>query len=548
MLKAYHRALRICHLHGPSYLADVIKLAANMARPYIQPKNLKMNEVPPDMKYFVLLVLTDGDIEDQEEVVRQVRECVSIPVSIIFVGIGVSQDFKFLKELAKDIEQILKLKGDGGDAMKELQLRQLVHFIAFKEYADDPQYLAAATLAHLPRDIVRYYMANGIKPRGLRRFEDKDGNPLPKFIPKEPVNSQPVAVKALRIPTGSSNGSSRNHSKLGQSRSGTHLTGGSKTGSKTPEHGRSPGGSRVTSKSASLRLENVDTEDEEEEMWPEEEEDSDQDNENKEGENKMPAYLEEEKNRLINNGVGLGYEKFRIIRAIRDGLPSSALDVLVDNMLHGGYGHSLTYKDAAAAALSDAEFYTLPGMARPGSGADMPGNALDKNRVGRRLRIGSDDDDEDVDYGERLRELAMPAKSINRSLEGRLGLLPRDRLAIKDNSHDSPRRARTMTSSSIGRDPWEAVRVEDGSAARTLLELSASRGESKDEAVLPPGSVGRGATKTLEEAAGMLTKLQSATRAHSSSKGVDPAFQAIVETDEDLRLAGVASDERQTSF
>ena len=103
------------------------------------------------------------------------------------------------------------------------------------------------TRAHLPRDVVRYYMANGVKsldehvfshpfisrclsdclslylpvclslalslsvfvsvslsiylsllslslsvlcchfarPRGLQRFEDKDGNPLPKYIPKE---------------------------------------------------------------------------------------------------------------------------------------------------------------------------------------------------------------------------------------------------------------------------------------------------------------------------------------------------------------------------
>eukprot|EP00439_Symbiodinium_sp_Y106_P025343 s6621_g3.t1 len=63
MLKAYHRALRVCHFHGPSYLSEVIKLAANMARPYIQPKFLKITEAPPDMRYFVLLVLTDGDIE-----------------------------------------------------------------------------------------------------------------------------------------------------------------------------------------------------------------------------------------------------------------------------------------------------------------------------------------------------------------------------------------------------------------------------------------------------------------------------------------------------
>eukprot|EP00913_Durusdinium_trenchii_P007186 g6760.t1 len=44
---------------------DVVKLAADMSRPYIQPKNPKMNERMPDMKYYVLVVLTDGEIEEQ---------------------------------------------------------------------------------------------------------------------------------------------------------------------------------------------------------------------------------------------------------------------------------------------------------------------------------------------------------------------------------------------------------------------------------------------------------------------------------------------------
>ena len=70
-------------------MADVIKLAADMSRravalkdsfpfrPYKQPRILKMNERPPDMKsaptrlsksfglrYYVLVVLTDGEIEE----------------------------------------------------------------------------------------------------------------------------------------------------------------------------------------------------------------------------------------------------------------------------------------------------------------------------------------------------------------------------------------------------------------------------------------------------------------------------------------------------
>eukprot|EP00439_Symbiodinium_sp_Y106_P039442 s985_g4.t2 len=393
--------------------------------------------------------------------------------------------------------------------------KQLVHFIAFKDHADDPSNLSAATLAHLPRDVVRYYMANGVKPRGLQRFEDKDGNPLPNLSTRKQFRG------------------SRDTSKVGSSRTGTNLP----SGSKTPESlGRSPADSRVNSKSASLRLENA-TDEEDVEPWPEEEDsDEDKTKNDKDAEHKLPVYLEEERLRLINNGVGLGYEKFRIVRAIRDGLPSSDLDVLVDNMLHGGYGHSPTYKDAAATALSDVEFYSLPGMARSGSPKDQPGAALAQSR--KRIRIGSDEDDEDVDYGERLRELALPPKSLDRRMEGRLGLLPRDRVQIKE---PQPRRERTATASSVGgfRDPWETMRVEDGSAARTLLELSASRNESKD-VVADRGypSVARGATKTLVEAAGMLSNLQNAAP--------DPALgQAVPSADNSptLRAAGDVGSE-----
>ncbi|CAE7302422.1 Cpne9 [Symbiodinium sp. KB8] len=359
------------------------------------------------------------------------------------------------------------------------------------------------------------------RPRGLQRFEDKDGNPLPKYIPKEPINSQAVPVKAMRIPTGSASGS-RDTSKVGSSRTGTNLP----SGSKTPESlGRSPAESRVNSKAASLRLENAD---EDEEPWPEEEDsDEDKTKNEKQDEHKLPIYLEEERLRLINNGVGLGYEKFRIVRAIRDGLPSSDLDVLVDNMLHGGYGHSPTYKDAAASALSDVEFYSLPGMAQPGSPKDQPGAALAQSR--KRIRIGSDEDDEDVDYGERLRELAQPPKSLDRRMQGRLGLLPRDRVQIKVVKELGP---------PAPLDPWETVRVEDGSAARTLLELSASRNESKDVADRGYPSVARGATKTLEEAAGMLSNLQNAPPDLSLGQAVSSADDSPT-----LRAAGDVGSE-----
>jgi len=526
MLKAYHRALRVCHLHGPSYLGDVVKLAGDMSRPYVQPRTLKMNEQPPDMKYYVLVVLTDGEIEDQEEVVRQVRNCLELPLSIIFVGIGVQADFKFLRELTKDIPEILKSVEAEDSWHSDLQERQLVHFIAFKDHADDPQYLTAATLSHLPMDIVKYYMGNGIKPRGLHRFEDKDGNPVPKYVPKEPLAAQTVPVKALRIPSSSTN-QSREASKAVSAVGSLNNSG--VPGTKSPRHSTntptgSRAGSHLPSRSKELRGQN----DEEDPVPLIEEQDSDDDVRQ---DRKKPIYLEQEKARLINNGVNLGYEKFRIVRAIRDGLPSSALDVLVDNILNGGYGGSLSYKDASLQALSDADFLNLPGIRNGGKKTDELGEILDRSRV-RKFRFGQDDDEEDIDYNLRLQQLAVSAKVLDKRLETRLGLVPSDRLAIKG-PEDVRKTKSSKASSSLMQ--GSKSRMESSSKTRTLLELSASRMESHE---LEDDGQGRGATKTLEEAAGRLGKLSSSKGPTGNGPGPD-GFQAISE-EEELRATGIA--------
>eukprot|EP00913_Durusdinium_trenchii_P029309 g27476.t1 len=174
-----------------------------------------------------------------------------------------------------------------------------VHFIAFKDHADDPQYLTAATLAHLPRDIVRYYMGNGIKhgpqpsipnpratcadvrhrPRGLHRFEDKDGNPLPKHLIQEPLVATSVPVKALRIPSSSTNQSreaSKANSQAPSSLNNTAVGSGTKSPglSKSPHHStvNTPTGSRLPSRSKELRLE--DNAEDDNEPWIEAEKDS----------------------------------------------------------------------------------------------------------------------------------------------------------------------------------------------------------------------------------------------------------------------------------
>ena len=52
-------------------------------------------------KYFILLILTDGEIHDMIDSIIRIFECVFLPISIIIVGIG-DADFTNMKILDGD--------------------------------------------------------------------------------------------------------------------------------------------------------------------------------------------------------------------------------------------------------------------------------------------------------------------------------------------------------------------------------------------------------------------------------------------------------------
>mmetsp|Transcript_52552 Transcript_52552/g.94325 ORF Transcript_52552/g.94325 Transcript_52552/m.94325 type:complete len:1146 (+) Transcript_52552:68-3505(+) len=521
ILKAYHRALHVCHLHGPSHLSEVVRLIANLARPYVQIDPGDPRLPWPEMKFFVMLILTDGEIADQEQVVREIRDCTELPLTIIFVGIG-NKDFTFLRELADDMKHMLPKPKDQEDQGPGFE-RSLMKFICFNDFRDDPQKLAAATLSHLPQEVVRYYQDRGIKPRDLKKFEDDAGNPVEKHIPKEP----PMTVaKGKKQKASSGESKSASQSRAGtQSRSATRtsVSGDGSRSSKSPGHSKSPGesrsGSHETSSSGSSRgltLANhdmSDTSSESEtdndalfELMDEDEEEQKRLEKKERNLNNLPIFLSEEKERLVEDGVALGYEKAVILRVIRDGIPSSGLDVLVDNILNGGYGKSPSYKEAALQAMPDEGEEMEQNL--PGQVDDKSPSAASPSS--RRQSVGAPT----VDYAATLNALAKMSQKNDKAQSQRLSLVSMRRSSVEDNSMPtSPivQSARpTSSSSSIPqKDPWANVKIEDGSAARTLLEVSASRSR---EASKELGNKIRTTSKTLEEVAGRLGRLRTLSK------------------------------------
>lgn len=85
ILAAYYQALQHMKLSGPTIASQVINQAAAMAssRPLSQEQQ----------HYTVLLILTDGVINDKEQTISAIVNASALPMSILILGVG-CEDFR----------------------------------------------------------------------------------------------------------------------------------------------------------------------------------------------------------------------------------------------------------------------------------------------------------------------------------------------------------------------------------------------------------------------------------------------------------------------
>ena len=99
--------------------------------------------------YNILMILTDGIIEDMEETINSLVEASFLPISVIIIGIGTA-DFSLMNILDADIKPLIDNNGRKAD-------RDLVQFVPFNQYENDGQKLAEKVLEEVPRQIVEFY-------------------------------------------------------------------------------------------------------------------------------------------------------------------------------------------------------------------------------------------------------------------------------------------------------------------------------------------------------------------------------------------------------
>ena len=151
LLAAYRHSLTNVALHGPTNFSPIINHVSKFAQAYQS----------DGQQYFVLLILTDGIITDLDATRSSIVAASDLPLSIIIVGVG-EEDFSTMNFLDADG----KLLTAGG----RIASRDIVQFVELRKFLSsdgwwNKEALAKEVLAEIPKQMVGWMTAHGIKPQ-----------------------------------------------------------------------------------------------------------------------------------------------------------------------------------------------------------------------------------------------------------------------------------------------------------------------------------------------------------------------------------------------
>lgn len=148
IMTAYRNALSVVELSGPTLFAQVIQTAVTMA------EAAQVNQY--NQQYFILLILTDGEIHDMRETIDWIVRGSNTPLSLVIVGIG-NENFSNMDVLDADDDPLVDSRG-------RKMLRDIVQFVPYRQFGNSPYALAKEVLEEIPREIVNFFKIKGILP------------------------------------------------------------------------------------------------------------------------------------------------------------------------------------------------------------------------------------------------------------------------------------------------------------------------------------------------------------------------------------------------
>ena len=148
ILKEYRNCIDKIYFSGPTHFAPIINKVIEEIK--------KQNDI---FEYHVLMILTDGIIEDMEETIESLVEGSFYPLSVIIIGIG-DYDFKNMEKLDGDEIPLISRKG-----IK--RQRDLVQFVPFNKFEGDENKLSQEVLDEIPRQVIEFYTLNFLYPDSI---------------------------------------------------------------------------------------------------------------------------------------------------------------------------------------------------------------------------------------------------------------------------------------------------------------------------------------------------------------------------------------------
>ena len=151
ILDVYRNAIRNVQLSGPTYFAPVISAASAIAR----------QSFAQSRTYTILLIITDGAINDFAQTANAIVAASDAPLSIIIVGVG-NADFSAMDALDGDERG---LRNSQGIYAK----RDIVQFVPFRNFQGNAWgALPAEVLAEVPKQVSEFCESIGYLPAALR--------------------------------------------------------------------------------------------------------------------------------------------------------------------------------------------------------------------------------------------------------------------------------------------------------------------------------------------------------------------------------------------
>jgi hypothetical protein len=136
--KTYRECLRKIQLYGPTYFSPIIKKAIEITKSTSNDKNV----------YYILMILTDGQINDMNPTIDLLVEASNLALSIIIIGIG-EGPFGNMEKLDADINPLFNTKGKKAH-------RDIVQFVEFRKFENNGTKLAEEVLEEIPGQVESY--------------------------------------------------------------------------------------------------------------------------------------------------------------------------------------------------------------------------------------------------------------------------------------------------------------------------------------------------------------------------------------------------------